>query len=463
MGNKPLRVLIVEDSEDDARLVVRALRQRGNDLVYERVETPEAMQAALHRETWDIILSDYSLPHFSGTAALQLLLETGHDIPFIIVSGKIGEETAVEAMKTGAQDYIMKGNLCRLIPTIDRELKGAAERRERKQAQTAINESERKYREMIDFLPITVFEFDKEANITSTNQSAFEKFGYTQEDINRGLNARQILMPEDWDKARKNIQGVLNGEKKSDSSEYTAVRKDGSTFPVLIFSSPIIYQGNPIGLRGALIDITESKQAEANLIQSFKRLQKALDGTIHVLAVAAEKRNPYIAGHQQRVAELACAITKEMDLSEDQIKGIRMGAIIHDIGMISVPADILSKPGRLTDSEFSIVKNHSKAAYDILEGIEFPWPIAEMVHQHHERMNGSGYPRGLSGEDVIVEARILAVADVIEAMSSHRTYRPALGIDVTLEEISQNRDILYDPRVVDFCVKVITEKGFKYN
>jgi len=180
------------------------------------------------------------------------------------------------------------------------------------------------------------------------------------------------------------------------------------------------------------------------------------------MALTVETRDPYTGGHQRRATNLARAIATEMGLSEEQIDGIRMAGLVHDLGKISVPAGILNKPSRLTEDEFGIVQTHPQVGYDILKTIEFPWPVAQIVLQHHERMDGSGYPKGLVGKDVLLEARILAVADVVEAMSSHRPYRPALGMDKALEEISRNKGVLYDPSVVDACLKVFTEKGLKF-
>ena len=194
-----------------------------------------------------------------------------------------------------------------------------------------------------------------------------------------------------------------------------------------------------------------------------QKLQKTLEETIYALASAIEMRDPYTAGHQKRVTKLACAIAKEMGLSKEQIEGIRMAGLIHDIGKISIPSEILTKPGKLNDLEYSLIKTHPQAGYNILKGIEFPWPVAQIVLQHHERMDGSGYPQGLCGKDILLEARILAVADVVEAMSSHRPYRPAYGIDKALEEISKNKGILYDPEVVNACLRLFNQKGFKFD
>jgi len=198
------------------------------------------------------------------------------------------------------------------------------------------------------------------------------------------------------------------------------------------------------------------------LQKTLEKLQKTMKGIIQTMVLTVETRDPYTAGHQRRVADLACAIAKEARLSEDQILGIQMAGEIHDVGKISVPAEILSKPGRLSEIEFKLIETHPQVGYDILKGIEFPWPIAQMVVQHHEMINGSGYPQALSGEDILSEARILSVADVVEAISSHRPYRPALGIDKALEQISKNRGILYDPDMADACLKLFSEKGFAF-
>jgi putative nucleotidyltransferase with HDIG domain len=211
------------------------------------------------------------------------------------------------------------------------------------------------------------------------------------------------------------------------------------------------------------IDISERIKAAREVRKSMERWRKALDGIIQSMALTLEMRDPYTAGHQQRVASLVTAIAEEMGFSEEQIEGVRMAAMIHDIGKISVPAEILSKPGVITEIEFNLIKTHARMGYDILEGIEFPWPIAQMVLQHHERINGSGYPSGLSGNDIMIEANILGVADVVEAMASHRPYRPSLGTEKALDEILKNRGILYDPEVVDACLKIFKENDFSFD
>ena len=207
--------------------------------------------------------------------------------------------------------------------------------------------------------------------------------------------------------------------------------------------------------------ITQRRQAEDALQQTLKSLRKAVNATIQVIISTLEAKDPYTAGHQARVADLTRAIATEMKFSKDRIEGVFMAASIHDIGKLSVPAEILSKPGKLTETEFSLIKEHSKKSYEILKNVESPWPLAEIVYQHHERMDGSGYPRNLKGDAILMEARIMAVADVVEAMASHRPYRPALGVDAALEEIEDNKGTLYDAHVVDVCLRLFREKGYQ--
>jgi PAS domain S-box-containing protein len=836
-----LRVLMVEDSEDDALLIIRELKKGGYNPVYERVETTAAMKKALKDKQWDIILCDYKLPKFSGEQAIALLKETNIEIPLIIVSGAIGEETAVECMRSGAHDYIMKNNLSRLCPAIARELEEAKVRvqrkrvgedleesenkyrlsfenvtdviytidndlnilslspsverilgykpqdfigrpvsdlgniltpesfeqaiadisvilkgetipatiyrfiakdgtikygevsgspmmrngkiigiisvardiTDRKMAEEKVRESEEKYRTILENIEDGYYEVDLNGNFTFFNASACRILGYPQEEM-MGMNNRQFTDKEnatklfktfnevyrtgqpakefDWQVIRKDgtkryievsvslqkhslgkpigFQGIarditerkraedaLQGSEKyfkeitenssdiivitdkngdikycSRSTErftgykpeeligrnvirvihpddvkravgdfgkailakdsaipngFRIVHKDGSeryfeglgknfldnpvvagfimnvhditerkqaeeklrrseekyrniienmqegyfeldragnfTFvneaecrnlgypreeligmnnrhyqdettaqktyqlfirlyrtgePVKASDVEIIRkngtkgfneisvslirdpEGKPIGFRGISRDITERKQAEEERKQSFERMRKALGATVQSISMIVEMRDPYTSGHQQRVSDLARSIATEMGLSADRKDFIRTASAIHDIGKISIPSEILSKPTKLTDLEFRLIKTHSQSGYDILKDIEFPWPVADVVLQHHERMNGSGYPQGLKGDDILLEARILAIADVVEAIASHRPYRPALGIDLAMKEISGNKGILYDADVVDACLKLFQEKGY---
>jgi putative nucleotidyltransferase with HDIG domain len=196
------------------------------------------------------------------------------------------------------------------------------------------------------------------------------------------------------------------------------------------------------------------------LQHTLERLKNAFEGVTEAMGLAIEARDPYTAGHQKRVAKVAAAIGVQMGLPPQEIEGIRIAGLIHDIGKIYVPAEILSKPARLTETEFRFIKEHSRVGYDILKSIEFSWPIGEAVYQHHERVNGTGYPRGLKGDEIVLSAKVIAVADVVEAMASHRPYRPALGMDKAFEEISKNRGILYEAEAVDACLQAYRNNAF---
>jgi len=208
-------------------------------------------------------------------------------------------------------------------------------------------------------------------------------------------------------------------------------------------------------------DIIVRKQTEDKLQHTLDSLRKAVSTTVQVLVSAVESRDPYTAGHQMRVAGLSQMIAMEMGLPNVQIDGIRMAGSIHDIGKLSIPAEILSKPTKLTEIEFALIKEHAQRGYEMLKNVESPWPLAEVIYQHHERMDGSGYPRHLKGKEIMIEAHILAVADVVESMASHRPYRPARGLDAALEEIQKYRGTLYDILTVDTCLKVFREKGYQ--
>jgi len=201
----------------------------------------------------------------------------------------------------------------------------------------------------------------------------------------------------------------------------------------------------------------------AELTELNLQLQKSLDEIVNAMSLTLEERDPYTAGHQRRTTDLSLAIARELGLPEHVTKGLQMAGLIHDMGKISVPGEILSKPGGLNDAELQLIKRHPQVAYDILNQIDFPWPVDQIVLQHHEKMDGSGYPQGLSGEEILLESRILCVADVVETMETHRPYRSSLGREAALEEISRNRGVLYDSEVVDACLRLFQERGFQYS
>jgi PAS domain S-box-containing protein len=233
---------------------------------------------------------------------------------------------------------------------------------------------------------------------------------------------------------------------------------DVHTFPWLSKTT-----GKIKGVIKYIRDVTYRLEAQRSIEESLNNLRKALNGTVKALANTLESKDPYTAGHQRRVVQLACALARELGESPHYIEGMRVMGFLHDLGKIAIPGEILSKPSRLSEYEFNLIKIHPQAGYDILREIDFPWPVALAVLQHHERLDGSGYPFGLSGDDIIMEARILAVADVVEAIASHRPYRPALGIDQAMAEISRQQGVLYDAAVVQACLKLFSETAFAFH
>ncbi|MFB3894996.1 MAG: HD domain-containing phosphohydrolase [bacterium] len=578
---KPLRVLIVEDSNDDVQLLLRELRKGGYDPVHTVVQTAADLQNSINTQSWDIVISDHSMPQFDAPAALKIIREKYIDLPFILVSGSIGEDKAVEIMKSGAQDFISKDKLKRLIPAIDRELAEAGLRQEKRHADEALRIAGKEWRATFDAINDAVSLLDKDGKIIRCNKSfqqfiqkpfkeilgqfiwklvygteappeicifhkmkttnhratslieinhqwllisfdpltnddgklsgavfiltdvtdlekakeslriSEEKYRSLAENMNDivysinmegvltyigpqiaryGLvqdkvissNFLDFIYPEDRDRIMQDFQTTVDTGNEF-VTQFRIQDQSGQIF-WLEENGKLHYDaiGTMMGITGILRDVTDRKRAEIALEKSYRDLRRVLDETVNALASALETRDPYTAGHERRDAQLACAIAKEMGLSENHIEGIRIGALLHDIGKISIPAEILSKPGKLTSLEFELIKAHPQVGFDILKNVEFPWPVAQIVYQHQERWDGSGYPQKLNADQIILEARILAVADVVEAMSSHRPYRPAFGIDIALEEIEKNKGILYYPQAVDACLRLFHENKFKF-
>ncbi|MGB2783708.1 MAG: HD domain-containing phosphohydrolase, partial [Atribacterota bacterium] len=283
--------------------------------------------------------------------------------------------------------------------------------------------------------------------------------GFSEEELlNR--DSYKLVFPKDKEMVREIVVKNLK-EGLSSPFEYRCINKSGEVRWVLQVVTSITYQGKR-AILGNFKDVTEIKRTERALKQSYQKLQETMQDTIKIIAKVVEVKDPYTAGHQYRVSQLATRIAKKLKFSSDKLEGIRITALVHDIGKISIPAEILSKPTKLNEIEYNLIKDHSRIGADILKTIDFPWPVAQIILQHHERLNGSGYPQGLKGDEIFPEARIMGVADVVEAMSSHRPYRPALGIGKALEEISQNKGILYDSEVVDICLNLFREKRFKF-
>jgi PAS domain S-box-containing protein len=338
---------------------------------------------------------------------------------------------------------------------------------ERKRAEEALQQSESLLNKIFDLLPIGLWFTDKDGKLMRGNPAGVKIWGAEPMVAPaeygvfkaRRLPSGEEIAPEDWALAHTIRERVTVVDEMLEIDTF-----DGKKKVILNYTSPVL--DNYGAIQGAIVvnlDITDLKHAENQLQNTLESLRKAFGTTIQVMVSAVESRDPYTAGHQNRSADLARAIATEMGLSQDTIEAIRMAGPIHDIGKLSIPAEILSKPGKLSAIEFSLVKEHARTGYEMLKDVESPWPLAQIVYQHHERMNGSGYPRKLKGDEILMEARIMAVADVLESMASHRPYRAALGINAALEEIEKNKETLYDADVVDTCLRLFNEKGYKFD
>jgi PAS domain S-box-containing protein len=334
---------------------------------------------------------------------------------------------------------------------------------ERKRTEQELQESEERFRLAFESANTGVCLVDPEGNLTRVNSKMCEIFGYTKKEL-ESMTVNDIAHPKNIDTSPTFMQKTLQGEIDRGTFEKRYIHKKGHVVICEVSSSLVRNaEGTPLYFISHVHDISARKQAEEALQHSYQQMQDMLVTTVNALASTVEMKDQYTAGHQPRVAQLACAIAEEMGLPEEQIEGIRMAGLIHDIGKIMVPAEILNKPGPLTEIQYEMVRMHPRAAFDILKGIKFPWPVAEAVLQHQELMDGSGYPQGLSGKEILLEARILAVANAVEAMVSHRPYRAAYDIKEALAEISKNKGTLYDPAVVDACLKLFAEKRFTFD
>jgi PAS domain S-box-containing protein/putative nucleotidyltransferase with HDIG domain len=403
----------------------------------------------LHPDDWPILNKAITKARMDGTP---------FNIQFRIVRPS-GEIRWMHAL--GTTTMASNGVVSKLFGT-------AQDITERKKADDELKASEKKYRLLADNVDDVIFVMDMDLNYTYISPSVKLLRGYEPEEAMKHTPA-ETLTPSSVDLALRILSEIMEMEKSehrdiniSRTAQLEMSRKNGTTVWVETKASLVRDENQrAVGIMGLTRDITERKRAEKQLQETIENLRKSFGATVQVMVSAIEMRDPYTSGHQLRVADIACAIAKEMGLPQDKIEGIRMAGSIHDIGKLSIPAEILSKPTKLTDIEFSLIKEHSHSGYEMLKDVESPWPLAQIVYQHHERMDGSGYPRNLKGDEIIMEARIMAVADVVEAMASYRPYRPALGIEVALEEIEKNKGIFYDNAVADACLRLFREKGYQ--
>lgn len=343
-----------------------------------------------------------------------------------------------------------------------------------KLAEESISNFDYQFADIIEFLPDATFVIDKNGKVIAWNRAM---------EIMTGYPAKKMLGKGDYEYAlpfygrrRPTLIDLALRCLPDAESQYTNIQQKGD----ILFGAvctPCLPGGETYlsatasvlrNSRGEIIaaiecirDTTEQRALEKEHQQTLERMRKTLGNTVQAIVALVEARDPYTAGHQRHVADIARSIAKEMGLAKEQIEGLRVASSMHDIGKICVPSEILTMPRKLSSLELNIIRSHAESGYNILKDIDFPWPIARIVLEHHERFSGAGYPNGTSGENLLLESRILAVADVVEAMATDRPYRPSLGLDAALSEISQNKGTLYDPNVVEACLRIFHEQGYR--
>jgi PAS domain S-box-containing protein len=580
-----LRVLFVEDNPADIDLIREMLPETG-PVSFRLESVPRLSEAVSRLEDGDIdlVLLDLGLPDSHGLQTFHKLREAAPDIPMVVLTGNTDQETAVAAVREGAQDFLVKGQ-------VSGSLLGRAARYavERQRAEEALRRTEENFRRSLDESPLGVRIVSAQGETLYANRAILDIYGFDSIEELKATPVKTRYTPESFAQFLKRKEQRDRGELDFPEYEISIIRKNGEVRHLRVFRKEVLWDGEkqyqaiylditerqraeealreserklktlfeilPVGIsildaerkivygnpalatildipgeglfkgeytrrtylrpdgtpmpaeefastraikgRKAVhgvetgvvkeddtviwtnvsavpvafpdwkvvivtSDITERREAQEKLKKTLGKLQLSLEGIIQVISRIVEMRDSYTAGHQRRVTALSRTIALEIGLAEDRVEGLCLAGDIHDLGKISVPAEILSKPTPLTELEVQLIRNHPQAGYDILKEIDFPWPIAEIILQHHERIDGSGYPQGLKGAVILLEARILAVADIVEAVASDRPYRAALGIEAGLEEIEQKKGILYDPEVVKACVTLFREKRFAF-
>jgi len=462
-------VLIVDDEKVVRKLLISNLSVAGFSCL-EAASGAEALEQLKSHEV-SVALLDVNMPNMSGIELLNIMMKSYPEIAVLMITAVSNSDTAIDCMRQGAYDYIIKPfNSHEVLLRIEHALEKRKLKLDNRIYQTQLEQkveeqtakfraSEVNFRNSLDHSPLGIRIVTTDGRTIYTNHAFLDIFGYANAAEINAVPYDVLYTPETYAIHLERVAKGKRGEDVPSSYDINIVRKDGEIRQLLVNRGEVLWNGER-QFQMVYQDVTERVKTEKALRDSYEKLNKTLDSIIQTMALTVEMRDPYTAGHQHRVAKLACAIAEEMNLPAEKIKGMQVIGAIHDIGKICVPSEILSKPGRITEAEFSIIKEHPRTGYDILKGIDFPWPVSMAILQHHERLDGSGYPGKLPGDSIILEARILAVADVVEAMASHRPYRPSLGLEKALDEVSGKKGIFYDAEVVDACLKLFNEKGF---
>ncbi|MBN1531312.1 MAG: HD domain-containing protein [Spirochaetes bacterium] len=458
-----VRVLILEDDARDAELMNSEMDKSEIQYDYRHVDNERDYIEALDEFRPEVVISDFCIPSYDGFLALEAVRRRDREIPFIFVSGAIGEDLAIEAIRRGATDCINKNHLGKLPSAFRRAVEEFRERLQRREAESAMEQLRTRNTLILDSAGEGILGLDEALRFVSVNRSGTALLGYRAEELaGKGLD---ILFGSEIPpllSAGAEGSGNSASPSKRSAAECSVRAKGGNAFDAECRLAPIYEAGRITGYVLTVSDVTDRVLARDRIREGYRRLNKTLFDSIHAVSMALECRDPYTAGHQKRVAHLTIAMGRILGMNEDRSNGLYLASSVHDLGKISIPAEILTSPRKLSEIEFEIIKEHPESGYRILRDIEYPWPIAQAVYQHHERLDGSGYPRGLKGEEIIAEARIIAVADVVEAMASHRPYRPAMGVERALEEIQNNAGTFYEERVVEACLSLF-RGGFDFS
>ncbi len=445
------KILLVEDDKTTIFLLNKFIHDLGFS-ISNTVPTGEEAVREVITSGPDLVLMDIILDgEIDGIEAARQINEI-HNIPVIYLTSSSDSNTLKRAQTTNPSGYIVK-------PVDKKELRSAIDLAIlRHEMEDKLKESELRFFTILNSIGDAVFVMDNSDQITYVNPIA-EKITDLTIDKLIGKRFTEVL----------NIRyngihpGIDTGKEAGGGLHFNYfITPGGKQVPIDFSVSHISdISGERSGSVIVLRDDTERIKSEMKIKESYLQIKKAISGIIQAMAQTLETRDPYTAGHQRRVADIARAIARDMNLSEKEIEGIFMAGTIHDLGKICLPTEILSKPGKLSPIEFELIKTHPQIGFDILKTIEFPWPLAEMVYQHHEWINGSGYPLGLVGESILLGSRIICVADVVEAMASDRPYRPSRGIDFALDEIKKQRGIHFDKDIVDICLDLFLNKKYQ--
>ena len=478
MSATPIRVLLLEDNPGDARLVKEALAEYAPDgFVVTWVERLADALACLATEPFDVMLCDLSLPDSSGMAGPRSIVERFPALPMVVLTGSHVLSMGRDAIHLGLQDYLVKGKSDPEM--VVRTLRYAMERKGLENALIAANSAlEQRVAERSTELEMSnrvlrnslernqaflrnasdgVYILDAEGKVLELSDSLCTMLGYTRAEL---MGAHVSLWNAQWSPLElQSVLGKLAAKANRSEFETRHRRKDGTILDVEVSGQRLELSGQTLLYLSAR-DVTEKKRADRQILDQIEQLKSSVMSTVEVATVLNEMRDPYTAGHERRVAAIAAAIGAHLGFDENRQEGLRVAGHLHDVGKVIVPSEILSKPGKLGALEYQMIQGHAQAGFDVLKNVKFPWPVAEVALQHHERMDGGGYPQGLKGEAILLEARIMAVADVVEAMSSHRPYRSGLGIDEALAEVEGGGGTKYDRTVVEACLTLFREKGY---